>query len=108
MHDISEAHVISHKSYDLLRLFVREVQAGEDARGDAKADLDVAVEANAVVWTIGDRGAPGCGLADVVKERAPCEFGRGVGGQLFKKKHGVDPDIAFRVVLGRLLDAVEL
>ena len=78
----------------------------EDCFGDADADFDVAVEADAIVRVVGVGWAEGGGLADVVKERSPGEGGEASGREFFEEEHGVDPDVAFGVELGRLLDAV--
>ena len=48
----------------------------------------------------------GCGLADVVEQRSPGERGGCAGRELFEQQHGVGPDVAFGMELGRLLDAV--
>ena len=106
VHDVGETHVVFDEGEDLRGVFVGEAQAGEDGFGDADADLDVAVEADAVVRVVGVGCAVGGGLADVVKERSPGECGRGVGRKVFEQEHGVDPDVAFGVELGRLLDAM--
>ena len=65
---VGKAHVISHQRQDLLALAIAEAQSGEHIVGDAHADLDVAVEADAV-----RRAAEGGGLADIVQQRAPGE-----------------------------------
>src|SRR6185312_17229094 len=51
--DVAEAHVIFDQPDDLGGLVVGEPEAREDLLGDADADLDVSVEADAVagdVW----------------------------------------------------------
>ncbi len=75
VHDVGEAHVVFDEGEDLRSVFVGEAEAGEDGFGDADADLDVAVESDAVVWVVGVGRAVGGGLADVVQERSPCECG---------------------------------
>ena len=104
--DVAEAHVIFDESDDLGCFFVGEAQAAEDGFGDADADFDVAVEADAVVGIVGVGCAVGGGFADVVQERSPGEGGGCVGWELFEKEHGVDPDIAFWMKLRGLLDTV--
>ena len=104
--DVAEAHVIFDESNDLGCFFVGEAQAGEDGFGDADTYFDVAVETDAIVGIVGVGGAVGGGFADVVQECAPCEGGRCVGWEPFEQEHGVDPDVAFRVKLWRLLHAV--
>ena len=55
LHDVAEAHVVFDEREDLRGLFVGEAQAREDGFGDADADLDVAVEADAVVRVVWGR-----------------------------------------------------
>jgi hypothetical protein len=104
---VAEAHVVFDEGNDLLGLFVGEVKAAKHDLGDANPYFDVTVEADAIVRVARIGCAEGCGLADVVKERSPGQSGRGTGREFFEEQHGVDPDVAFGVVLGRLLDAVE-
>ncbi len=71
---VGEAHVILDEGENLPRILVGESEAAENFGAHGDADLDVAVEANAV------RGdAEGGWLADVVEQRAPGE-GRGAAG----------------------------
>jgi hypothetical protein len=101
--DVAEAHVIFDEGENLGAVLVGKAQAAQDFVGDADADLDVAVEADAVGRLVGEGG----GLADVVEERAPGEGRRHARRKFFKEQEGVDPHIALGMVLGRLLDAVE-
>lgn len=108
LEDVSEAHVIVDEGDDLGGVVVGEAKAIQHNLGDADADLDVAVEADAVVFFMGIRRAEGGRLPDVVQERAPGEGGGAVEGELLEQEHGVGPDIALGVELGRLGDAVHL
>ena len=105
LRDVAEAHVVLDEGEDLLGVFVREAEALEDDLGDADADFDVAVEADARRGT-GAVQMIGGGLADVVQKRAPGEGGRADGLEFLEEEHGVDPDVAFGVPVGGLLDAV--
>src|ERR1051326_3115815 len=96
--DVLEAHVIGDQRHHLVDLRIGESEAAEDLAGDSFAELDVAVEANAV----GD--AEGSRLADVVQQDAEGEFGRR-RPQAFQHDQRMSPDIAFGMKLGRLLDA---
>ncbi len=98
--DVEPVHVMGDQGGDLVGVFLRAAQASEDGFGQAGADGGVAVETDAV-------GEPeGGGLADVVQEGAPGERGRGVA-QTGEQEKGVGPDVAFRVVLGRLSDPAQ-
>ena len=79
----------------------------ENLFGDANANLDVAVEADAVARDFGIRRLVRRRFADVVQQRAPRQRGRRAGGELLQQQHGVDPDVAFGVELGRLGDAAQ-
>jgi len=52
--DVAEAHVIFDEGEDLCAVLVGEAQAAEDFVGDANANLDVAVEADAVGRLVGE------------------------------------------------------
>ncbi len=90
---------------DLRLVLVGEAQAVEHHLGDADADLDVAVEADAVGAV--SRGAEGGWLADVVQQRAPSQRGRTPGLELLEHQHGVRPHVALGVELRRLADAMQ-
>jgi hypothetical protein len=102
--DIAEAHVIFNEGENLGAVFVREAQAAQDFVRDLHADLDVAIEADAIRRFV----RKGRGLADVVQERSPGERGGRAGWELFEKQEGMNPDVAFGVVLGRLGHVVQL
>ena len=100
---VAEAHVVFNERNDLRGLFEREAHPPQDPFSDANADLDVAVEANPI-----GRAAKGRGLSDIMQQRTPGECRRRVGRKLFEQQQSVNPDIALRMKLGRLLDAVHL
>ena len=104
---VGEAHVVFDEGEDLGGFFVRESEATGDFGGDSDADLDVAVEADAVAGFGGVDGAEGGGLADVMEERAPGEGHGAAGLKLGEEHEGVGPDVALGVILGGLLDALE-
>ena len=80
LQDVAEAHVVLDQREDLRGVVVGEAQAREDILGDADADLDVAVEADAVAGNRRIRRLIGRGLADVVQQRAPRQRWRAAGG----------------------------
>ena len=107
LEDVAEAHVVGDEGEDLGGVVAGEAQAGEDGLGDAHAGLDVAVETDAVGLFIvaGDcrfGRLVGGGLADVVEQRGPGEGCAGLRRELFEHQHGVGPDVALGVELGRL------
>ena len=71
-----------------------------DLLGDPHAHLHMSIEADAV-----GRHTEGCRLADIVQQGGPGQGQRRTLGQLVEQQERVHPYIAFRVVLGRLLDA---
>ncbi len=98
--DIGKAHVIGDQRKDLLGIAVGHAKAAADFFGHANADLDMAIEADAV-----GRAAEGGRLADVVQQRSPGEGCGASGGQLSEQHQGVGPDVSLRMILRRLLDA---
>ena len=50
-------------------------------------------------------GAKGGRLADVVEQHTPGERWGSAGGKTFEHQEGVNPDVAFGMILRRLLDA---
>ena len=86
---------------------VGEAQARDDVFGDADADLNVAVEADAVAGDRRVRRLIRGGLANVVQQCTPGQRCGATGRELFQHQHGVDPYIAFRMELGRLGDAAQ-
>ena len=80
LHHIAEAHVILDQRCNLLRFLIRKTQAPADVFGDADADFDMSVEADAS-GSAGRRGCEGGGLSHIVQERSPsqcwrCAFGK--------------------------------
>ena len=67
------------------------------------ADVDVTIESDTVA---GIRGGTERGwFADIVQEHAPSECHGAARGDSVQHQASVDPNVAFRVILGRLLDA---
>ena len=105
------AHVVPDEGEDLRRVFVREAQPREDAFGDGYSGFDVAVEPDAVGLLArggGLRGLVGGGFANVVEQRSPGQCRGRVVRKVLKQQQGVGPDIAFRVELRGLGDALKL
>jgi len=71
--DIFELHVIGDEGFDLVGVVVGKAKTAAEVIGHADADIDVAVEANAVA-SFGGR-AKGGGLADIVQQDAPGKCG---------------------------------
>ena len=71
--DVFELHVIGDEGLDLFGVVVGEAQTAAEVIGHADADVDMAVEANAVA-SFGGR-AKGGGLADIVQQHTPGECG---------------------------------
>ena len=101
--DVLELHVVGDKGLDQFGVFVGEAQASAKLIGHADADVDVVVEADTVSGFRG--GAEGGRLADVMKQDAPGEGGRNLGGKTLEHEQGVDPDVAFGMKLRGLRDA---
>ena len=95
--DVFELHVIGDEGFDLVGVVIGEAEAAAETIGHADADLDVAIEADAVTRLGG--GAEGGGLADVVEQDAPGKSGRNSGGKAFEHEEGVDPDVALGMEL---------
>ena len=67
--DVFELHVVGDEGFDLVGVVVGEAETAAKIIGHADADVDMAVEANAIA---GFGGRPESrGLADVVKKNAP-------------------------------------
>ncbi len=98
---VGKAHVVFDERENLAGLVVGEAEAAADFGAHGDADLDMAVEADAVG---GD--AEGGRLADVVQQRAPGERERAAGLKLVKQQQRVDPHIALGMELRRLCDAL--
>jgi hypothetical protein len=64
--EVSEAHVIVYEGQNLIGLVVGEAEAAADFGGHFYADVDVAIEADAI-----GRSAEGWGLAYVVQQGSP-------------------------------------
>ena len=101
LHHVGKAHVIIYKRQHLRTLAIAEAQARHQLGGNGRADLHVAVKTNAV-----GSAAECCRLARIMQQRSPGERGRNSGGKAFQQQKGVSKDIAFGVVLRRLLDAL--
>jgi len=98
--DILEFHVIGDEGQDLRGVVIGETQPLANHGGHFHAHLDVAIEADAVSR---GGGRAKCGrLADVVKENTPGQRGRGSGGEVREHQAGVNPNVALRMILGRL------
>jgi hypothetical protein len=93
--------VLSNEFADALDDGVGVAQAAENIDGHAGAEFSVAVEPDAV----GD--AERRRLGDVVEEDAPGE-GYGRLHEAFEHEECVHPNVAFRMIFRRLLDAVHV
>ncbi len=98
---VGKAHVIFHQRKNLLAIAIAEAQARENLVGDAHADLNVSVEANAV-----GRAPEGRGLAYVVQQRSPGQSQRAARRQCLQQQQGVNEDVALGMKLRRLLHAL--
>lgn len=98
---VGEAHVVLNEGENLAGLVVGEAETAADVCADGDADLDVAVEADAV-W----RAAECWRLAHVVEQRSPGQGERAAGLKLMEQAQRVDEHISLRVVLRGLLDAL--
>ena len=95
--------MICDEGEDLFRFIVRHLQAAANFFAHANANFDVAIEADTVAGFRG--GAERGRFADIVQEHAPGECHRATRGDSVEHQASVDPNVAFRVILGRLLDA---
>lgn len=94
---VFEGHVVGDASGDGANLIVGKAEAAENFLGHAGADTFVAKKSNAAVG-IGFRGRR---FPDIVKEGGESED----GGRIFQvgeEEAGMDPDVAFRMMFGRL------
>ena len=94
---VFEGHVVGDASGDGANFVVGKAEAAEDFFGHAGTDTFVAKEPDAAVG-IGFRGGR---FPDIVKEGGESEN----GGRIFQvseEEPGMDPDISFGVVFGRL------
>ena len=94
---VFEGHVVGDASGDGANFVVGKAEAPQNFFGHAGADTFVAKESDAAV-RIGFRGGR---FADIVEEGGESED----GGRIFQvgeEEAGMDPDVAFRMVFGRL------
>ena len=103
--DVFELHVIGYERDDLIGVFGGEPKASAEGFCHFGTEFGVAVEADAVSGL--RSGAEGRRFADVVKKDAPSEVGGNTGGKRLEHHAGVNPDVAFRMKLGRLGNALE-
>src|SRR5205814_3676081 len=95
---IGEAHVVGDQSADMLGIGMGEAEPGADLLRHALADFYMTVKADAV-----GRDAEGGRLSHVMQQRAERERRRSSSLQFLQEEQCVDPDIALRVELRRLL-----
>ena len=94
---IFESHVVGDASGDGANFVVGKAETAENLFGHAGSDSFVAKESDAAVGI----GFGGGGFADIVEEGGEGED----GGRIFQvgeEEAGMDPDISFGVVFGRL------
>ncbi len=94
---IFESHVVGDASGDGANFVVGKAEAAENFFGHAGTDSFVAKESNAAVGI----GFGGRRFADIVEEGGEGED----GGRIFQvgeEEAGMDPDVALRMVFGRL------
>ena len=94
---VFEGHVVGDASGDGANFVVGKAEAPQNFFGHAGADTFVAKESDAAVGI----GFGGRRFADIVKEGGEGED----GGRIFQvgeEEAGMDPDVALRMVFGRL------
>ena len=94
---VFEGHVVGDASGDGANFVVGKAEAAENFFGHASADTFVAKKSDAAVGI----GFGGGRFPDIVKEGGESEN----GGRIFQvgeEEAGMDPDVAFRMVFGRL------
>src|SRR5579864_588446 len=101
--DVAKAHVVGDEREHLAGIVIGEAEAAADFGGHLSADFSMAVKADAV-WRNAKRGL----LTNVMQQGAQGQSFGTAGGQAIQKHERVDPDVAFRVILRRLRDALHL
>ena len=96
---IGEAHVILDQRENLARFLVGEAEAAADLGAHGDADFDMAVEADAVG---GDRETSAACRHRAAARPRPESIAE-PAFQLLEQHQGVDPDVAFGMILRRLL-----